>query len=496
MALKNQIKNLPMKPGVYYFIDEKSTVLYVGKAKNLRNRARQYFLKNLGRGPSIEQMVQLAADIKWIETESEIEAVLLEAEQIRKLKPKYNIRQKDDKSFLVIKITRKITNSKLLISNQILNPKSKISKPNSSNTAIKQCNNEAIFPCVELVRFKNVDLRDKSADYFGPYPSGDLLKMSLRFLRKVFPFRDCSVTKFNTYCRKGRPCTYGDLRVCTGPCAGWVNVEEYERNIKYLKDFLRGKKVKIITSLEKEMKTLSKKKLYEEAANVRNQFRALGHLNDIAVGVRDDLFDASAILFKRIECYDISNLFDKEAVGSMVVFSEGRPNKGQYRKFRIKNPHVISSAPPRRTEGETGVEKSPGRKDLSPSLPSANGGQGMGRDDNREMPASDLARLEQILTRRFAGDWPLPDLIIIDGGNLQLEVAKKVLREYNLNVPAVSISKGPQRDKNDFHFGNSLIAERFKGNTALKNIAISARDESHRFAISYYRKLHQKGIFK
>ncbi len=500
-TLKDQIKELPVRPGVYYFLDESGSILYVGKAKNLKNRLRQYFLKELGRGPAIEQMVRLAADIKWIETESEIEAILLEAEQISKLKPKYNVRQKDDKSFLVIRITKKESSkSKFLISNQIPNPK--IQNPKDPGSRAAGRDDSIAFPCVELVRFRNVDFADKSAEYFGPYPSGDLLKQSLRYLRKVFPYRDCSKTKFSTYQKKGRPCTYGDIRVCTGPCAGWVDEKTYERNVRYLKDFLRGKKSRIIRVLEKEMFSLSKKKKYEEAANIRNQFRALQHLNDVAVGVRDDFFESAPILFKRIECYDISNILDQYAVGSMIVFTDGKADKAEYRKFRIQNSnHVISTPFDKLRAGS--AEKSHMRKDphtlLAPHLTSPRGGEeplAMAQDDNEKKPNNDLSRLEQILTRRFKNDWPRPDLIIIDGGNNQLEVARRVLKRYNLNIPAISISKGPERLKNDFHFSDFAAAKYFKGNEPLENIAIMARDESHRFAISYYRTLHRKGIYK
>ncbi len=462
MTLKDQIKELPAKPGVYHFLDESGGILYVGKAKNLKNRLRQYFLKELGRGPAIDQMVRLAVQIKWTETESEIEAVLLEAEQIQKLKPKYNVRQKDDKSFLVIKITRKSQKSKVksqndnsklknVILSEAKNPNTKRSFANAQNDILR-------FPCVELVRFRNVDFADKTAEYFGPYPSGDLLKKSLRYLRKAFPFRDCSRSKFNTYKKQGRPCVYGDIRVCTGPCAGYVDEKGYERNVKFLKDFLRGKKERVVKTLEKEMLSLSKKKQYEEAANVRNQFRALQHLNDVAVGVRDDLFDPNTIMFKRIECYDISNILDQYAVGSMVVFANGKPNKDEYRKFKVRDEGLAT--------------------------------RDQGRLNN------DLARLEQVLNRRFKNDWPKPDLVIIDGGSTHLEVAKLVLKRYNLNMPSVSISKGPQRRKNDFHFSDSTVAKYFKDNKALQNIAVMARDESHRFAISYYRTLHRKGIYK
>lgn len=416
--LKAKTKELPKVPGVYHFVDQDGTVLYVGKAKNLSNRVKQYFLKELNRGPAIDQMIEFASDIKWIETESEIEAVLLEADLIKKLKPKYNVRLKDDKSFLVIKIAKK----------------SKIKNDD--------------FPLVELVRFKNVDLKDKTAEYFGPYPAGELLKKSLRYLRKVFPFRDCSKTKFNTYRKKLRPCIYGDIGVCTAPCASELSSAEYNQNIRYFKNFLRGRKKEVIESLEKSMKKYGKEKKYEEAAIIRNQLQALSHLKNVRIGLRDDLYHFNSAIFSRIECYDISNISGQYAVGSMVVFINGKSDKDEYRKFKIKG-------------------------DLS----------------------SDLERLEEVISRRFQTDWPMPNLVVIDGGELQLKVAKEVLKEFNLNVPVVSISKGPNRDKNDFHFSDTNIAKYFKESKDLQNVAILARDEAHRFAISYYRKIHGKELF-
>ncbi len=449
------ITNIPPAPGVYRFLDQKGRVLYLGKAKNLKNRIKQYFMKELGRGPAIEIMVKEAADIKWIETDSEIEAVILEAELIKKLKPKYNVRLKDDKSFLAIRIAK--------------------------NGRVAGGRSGGEFPIVELVRFKNIDLSDRTADYFGPYPSGLLLKKSLQYLRKIFPFRDCSKTKFNTYRKKGRPCIYGDIRVCSGPCNDWVDEKQYVKNISYLKSFLRGKKKLIIESLEKEMNRLSRAKKFEEAALVRNKLAALNHLKDVAIGLRDDVFE-KRIIFKRIECYDIANLptgrqvsVNNYAVGSMVVFSDGKPDKDEYRKFKI-NSSVISSD--QRESRDLSFKISP------PTLSS--------RNDNE----SDLSRLKQVLERRFTNDWPNPDLIVIDGGTLQLKIALEVLQNSSLDIPVVSISKGPERKKNDFHYGNPFVASYLAGNEEAKNILISARDEAHRFAIEYYRKLHRKDLIK
>ena len=446
--LKNFLKSAPSKPGVYHFLDENGLILYVGKAKNIKNRLTQYMQKELNRGPAIVQMVGMAATIEWTETESEIEAVILEAEQIRKLKPKYNVKLKDDKSFLAIKIAKKVPISKSQNSNRITTSKFKIS--DKSGQLVVESPDQ--FPCVELVRFKNVDLSDKSADYFGPYPSGDLLRKSLNYLRKIFPFRDCSKTKFNTWRRKGRTCIFGDIRVCSGPCNAWVNQSQYNKNIMMFKKFLRGKKREIISKLEKEMNTLSKRRRYEEAALVRNKLLALEHIKDVALGFRDDVFNSETGVFDRIECYDISNLGDKYSVGSMVVFEKGKPETSEYRKFKIR------------------------------------------RESDDEL-TNDLSRLRQVLERRFTNAWTKPDLIVIDGGEMQLKVAAAVIKNLKLDIPLISISKGPKRQKNDFHFADGNVARYFLNNDKLKNTAIAARDEAHRFAIAYYRKLHKQAIF-
>jgi excinuclease ABC subunit C len=446
--IKEQLKNLPKSSGVYHFIDIDGVVLYVGKAKNLKNRVKQYFLKELNRGPAIPQMIEKAASIKWIETESEIEAVILEADLIKKLKPKYNIRLKDDKSFLVIKISKK-------------------ESPTPPNLPSGR-GGDSLFPLVELVRFNNVDFKDKSAEYFGPYPAGDLLKKSLRYLRRIFPFRDCTKTKFNSYQKKNRPCLYGDIGVCLAPCAQEVSVADYLKNINYLKSFLKGRKKELIDNLEREMKGLARAKKFEEAAIVRNKLLGLEHLKKVALGLRDEVFNSDNILFKRIECYDISNISGQFVVGSMVVFNNGKPDKDEYRRFRIRNNELRI-------------------KDSNNPI--------IHNSEFITQPKGDIYWLKQVLERRFKNSWPKPDLLVIDGGEVQLKMAKEIVKNLNLEIPVISIAKGPERKKNEFHFGDSYTAKYFAKNLEIQNIAISARDEAHRFAISYYRKLHGKELF-
>lgn len=418
--IENKIKEAPNLPGVYQFFDISGDILYIGKAKNLKNRIKSYFLKEIGRGPTIDLMVKLATNIDFIQTDSEIEAIFLEAELINKLKPKYNARLKDDKSFLAIKI----------------------SKPEDVSPGLA-------FPPVELVRFKNVELKDKSAWYFGPYPSGDLLRKSLHLLRKIFPYRDCSANKYANHCKKGRQCLYGDIRICPAPCVGNIGIEDYQKNIAYLRQFLKGKRQAITKNITREMNAYSKRRNFEEAKICREKLAGLEHIKRVAVGLRDELFDSSALIFRRIECYDISNIGEKYAVGSMAVFKEGRPDKDEYRKFRIQS-------------------------DTS----------------------SDLERLQQVLERRFKNSWTMPDLIVIDGGELQLKVARQAMKNLNINKPVISISKGLKRRNNQFHFSDAKTAKIFENNKKLENICIASRDEAHRFAISYYRKIHIRNMLE
>lgn len=459
-------KKLSQTSGIYQFTDQTGKILYVGKAKNLKSRIKSYFAKEIGRGPAIDAMVALAAEIKTVITDSEIEAILLEAELIKKLKPKYNAKLKDDKSFLVIKIIKPkhtgvistppeptrgwIEGGEKSFSNGI--PK----QVRDDNSGVR--NDESMFPKVETVRFKNVDFSDKSAEYFGPYPSGLLLKKSLFYLRKIFPFRDCSTTKYNTYRKKGRPCIYGDIRVCTAPCVDWVNGQEYMKNINFLKSFLRDKKGEIVNKLTAEMKALSKQKRFEEAGLIRDKLNALEHLKEVAIGLRDDYFNGDNTLFPRIECYDISNIGEQYVVGSMIVFKDGKKSTDDYRRFRIMNYEL-------------------GIKDTTAGV-------------------SDLSRLKEMLERRFKNNWPLPELMVIDGGEMQLKVATEILKKNNLKIPAVSISKGKKRDKNEFHFSDEPIAKYVKNNLPLQKVLIQTRDEAHRFAIAHYRSLHKKGLFE
>lgn len=426
---KLKLNNLSTGPGIYQFYDKAGKILYIGKAKNLRSRVKSYFLKieelPETRSEAIFQMVGQIVRIKTHETDSEIEAVFLEAQLINQIKPKYNSRQKDDKSFYVIEI---------------------------SKTEI---------PRVQLIRSRNIprlsasNPRCQRFEYFGPYSSGEIVKRALRILRKIFPFANCSNTKYQWAKKLSKACLYGDINLCSGPCESAdrpslkLRTASCKKQVRYLKDFLSGKKQKIIRSLLAEMKVLSRMKKYEEAAIIRNKLFALEHLNRYSIGLKDSFDDfRSGSIFSRIEAYDISNIGGNYAVGAMTVVSLGKIDKSEYKKFKIKT-----------------IKES-----------------------------NDIAMTQEIIKRRFRNNWPRPNLIVIDGGATHLKAVNLILSELEINIPTISIAKGPDRKKDEFHYSTPEIGKYFLKNPELKNFAILARDEAHRFSQSYYRHLHRQSL--
>lgn len=415
---KLALNKITTNPGVYQFFDSKGEILYIGKAKNLRSRVKSYFLRSEelknDRSEAIYQMVNQISKIKVVELDSEIEALLLESELINKLKPKYNSRQKDDKSFYLIQISRE-------------DPQK-----------------------IKLVRSRNVDIKDKKFRYFGPYLSGDLLKRSLKILRKIFPYPDCSKTKYSRQQKEGRGCLYFDLGLCLGPCKE-NNFIENRQQINYLSSFLLGRKKLVIRSLKQRMAKLSKVNRFEHAAKIRDQIFALEHLNRYSVGIHDNFSDFQAnSIFPRIEAYDVSNIGGDYSVGAMTVATLGEVDKSEYKKFKIK---TIAGA-------------------------------------------NDIAMMSEVIRRRFKNSWPRPNLIVIDGGATHLKAVKAILFDLKIKVPLVAISKGPDRKKDDFHFSSSDLGQFFKGDNEMKKTVIRLRDEAHRFSLIYYRQLHRKGLLK
>lgn len=292
---------LPPTPGVYFFRDKQDKILYVGKATSLKDRVRSYFARDLidTRGPHILQMVERATNVTYEETESVLEALLTESRYIKKLKPAYNTRDKDDKSLNYVIIT------------------------------------DEEYPRVLVVREKELYHESyrhtKVKHSFGPFPSGYAMKEALKIIRKIFPFRDKCVT------HSGRPCFNYQIGLCPGVCVGEISKTEYAKNIRNIRAFLDGKRKEVETRIKKDMKAAASTLEFEKAENLKKQLFSLQHINDLAL-IRDDL---PKIYQGRIEAYDIAHISGKHMVGVMVAIEAGRVKKGAYRRFRIRS---VSSA--------------------------------------------------------------------------------------------------------------------------------------------------------
>jgi excinuclease ABC subunit C len=307
---------LPDEPGVYLMKNAAGEVIYVGKATSLKRRVSSYFQgdRTDDRGERIAQMVGDIWSIDYIVKPTVIEALILEANLIKHYFPPYNIKDKDNKSFLYLVITKEDFPKPLLVRGTDL-----------GDDAVKQ--------------FKAV---------FGPYTSPRALRAALDLIRRAFPWSTCDSPKpqrpaTSPQRRNPKPCFYYHLRQCPGVCIGAISKKDYGKIIRDLIKFFEGKKDGILTSYKRQMKAAAKAKRFEEAAELRNKIFFLEHIQDIAILKREDADidkiregEAPVNVFGRIEGYDISNISGTSSVSSMVVFEDGAPAKAEYRKFRIK----------------------------------------------------------------------------------------------------------------------------------------------------------------
>src|SRR4030042_1938851 len=542
--IEEQLKTLPAKPGVYLFKDNQGKVIYVGKAASLRNRLRSYFSHSTKLSFKLEKLLAGITDLETIVTDSEQEALILECNLIKKFRPSYNVRLKDDKTFPYLKIDLK---------------------------------ND--WPSVRITRrfHKNGDR------YFGPFASASSLRQTLRLIKKIFPFRSCNKTITG---KDPKPCLEYHINRCLGPCIGVVCKEDYNEVIKEVILFLEGKQELVIRDLRQKMEKASQQLQFEKAASLRDQIHAIkeviegqriavtvrGDQDAIALaqnkdlayveiffirsnkligrdyilldGIRDEepsqimtsfikqyyasassiprlillqypieeiefvtkwltnqrgapvklhvprqgakkqlmamvvenarqglaLYQAkqstiikSALTLEelkdrlglpkipmRIEGYDISNIRGNLAVGSMVVFYKGQPKPANYRRFRIKS--------------VAGID--------------------------------DYAMIQEVLRRRFRRSlstddkWATtPDLILMDGGKGHLNAALEVMKELGLNsIPAASLAK----EKEEVFIVGKTESLDIPQTSAALYLLQRIRDEAHRFALGYHKKLRQK----
>jgi len=285
----SEYKNLPESSGVYLMKDKHRRIIYVGKAGNLRRRVASYFLKS--HDARISKMVSEIQTIDFLETANALEALVLEARLIKQKKPPYNIKEKDDKSFLYIEIT------------------------------------DEYFPRVLLVRGKS----KSDGKRFGPFTSSGSAREAMKILRRIFPWHTHPAEKVGTF---KKPCFDYEIGLCPGTCVSWITRREYIKNIRGFKMFLMGKKEQLLASLKKEMTQSARKLNFEEAQIIKKKIFALTHVQDASL-----LSDPDPVHLgnERIESYDISNISGSSAVGAMAVFTGGIPDKKEYRKFKIRS---------------------------------------------------------------------------------------------------------------------------------------------------------------
>lgn len=290
---------LPDVSGVYFFRKGKE-LLYIGKATSLRDRTKSYFAKDLiaTRGPHIVDMVFKADTVTFEQTDSVLEALILEANLIKKHQPYYNTKEKDDKSWNYVAITK------------------------------EEC------PKLIVERGKNIDFDKNIAqgyklkNIYGPFTNGLQLKEALKIIRRIFPYVDVSSAKRDNYE------FYRQLGL-TPDVSDEDKKRAYKKSIRNLELFFEGKKKALLKMLEKEMKQLAKAERFEEASKVRNQIFALGHINDVSLIKNDPLRRKEKAGF-RIEAYDVAHLSGKDMVGVMTVIEDGEVSKKEYRTFNIK----------------------------------------------------------------------------------------------------------------------------------------------------------------
>lgn len=418
--LQAKLKDLPTTPGIYFHKDLKGEVIYVGKAANLRNRVRHYFQKSRNRDPKTDALVAEIKDTDWMTLETELDALFVEAEMIRRYMPRYNIMLRDDKSFTYVRIDIKSDHP--------------------------------------TVTFTRRPLDDK-AEYFGPYQSKLSVVSALRHLRKVFPYSTHEKTNIPK-----RACLQAQIGLCPGLEAGLTSLEDYRRNLKQLMMYLRGKRKKLLSEIEKSMKQAAKTKNFETAANFRNQLNALKGLERQVIFGDRELLDISKdeglmrlaqvlsleLPPRRIEGFDISHMSGTDTAASMVVFVSGVPDKSQYRKFKMRL---------------------------------------AGNNDFGHMSEAISRRLSQ----KNIKQWGLPNLFLIDGGKGQVSAAYQAMAKCAYKIPMIGLAKRYEEiivpvigDQDKLEGFNVIVLN--KADDGLK-LLMRIRDESHRFAVSYHSVL-------
>ena len=418
--------DIPAKPGVYIYRDRFGTVIYVGKAANLRHRMSQYFqASRMNRAdPKQRSLLNSIHDWDFFVVKNEDEALILESKLIKEYAPQYNILMRDDKRFLLVKINLKED-----------------------------------FPRLGLARVR----KDDGCKYFGPFPKGSALRSTIEFLSAYFGLRTCKPNTPDENTRKH--CLKRIVKDCLEPCSGKVSSREYHEHVDKMLQVLNGSPGPVIEELEKKMREAAEKKLFEKAArfrdvitNIKTVFaqknRSFRYASISSSPGSAAVESLQKILNmpsppKLIECFDISNILGTLAVASMVCFEDGSPAKNKYRRFKIREVDQID----------------------------------------------DFAMMQEVIkrhySRRLREKQLLPDLLMVDGGKGQLSAALEALAE--IDCPPLNVIGLAKKNEEIFLPGRSEAIVLDRHSAALRLLQ-AVRDEAHRFAISYHRKLRAQRL--
>lgn len=434
-AIREKVRGFPVGPGLYFMKGAGEKVLYIGKAKNLRSRAASYFQPGSGlissRGPRVAEMVEKVESIDYLETETEVDAMLKEARLIKDIRPAYNTDLLDDKTFPYLEITTSDDFAGVYITR----------KPRSKGTRL-----------------------------FGPFAGVKDLRAVFVELQKIFKFRTCrlDIRADDEKRRFFRPCLLYSIRQCSGPCADKISKANYKQIIRDLVKFLRSKRATILRQLKKQMAEAAEALQYEKAGMYRDRIRLIERLDERGMpdeDVQPEVFaaDPTEALVKLqkvldtpgpiriIEGIDVANIGGAEAVGSLVKFIDGRPFKSGYRRFKIKTVKGI---------------------------------------DDYAMIAEVVKRRYKYALR---GEELWPDLILIDGGLGHLHAAEAALHKVTgKNVPPnIRLASIAKREEEIFLQGSGKPLK-LAANSPARKLLQYVRDEAHRFAQHYHHILRSK----
>lgn len=536
MSLEDKLARVPDRPGVYVYRDAKAQVIYVGKAASLRSRVRSYFQDARPHDAKTDAMVRQIADLEYIVTDNELEALMLEANLVRKHRPRYNIILRDDKHYPFLKLTTSEAFPRLLVARRV---------------------------------------QGDGDTYYGPFYPATAMRETLRLTRQLFPLRTCAITIDG---RLERPCIQYAIHRCNAPCTGWETREGYLRTVRDVQRFLEGRDDTLLRRLTEEMEAAAGEEKFERAAVLRDQIQSLKKVQerqkiisteeldqDILGVVRQGpdacvelffvrkgrLVGQEAFFFDRVAGWtdgEVLSAFVRQFYGKAVtpapeiLLSEeipdatlvaewlsqlgGRriqlvvPQRGSRREFvamaeanaaiALQN-HLLSrddrqqyvleelqrtlslATPPNRIEGYD-ISNIQGAEPVGSLVVWENGG--MKKDDYKRFRIrtvagpDDFASLREVLTRRFARALEqgsvLPDLVLIDGGRGQLNVGLSVMQELGLDwLPVISLAK----QQEEVYVGDSAQPLALDPTSPALHTLQKIRDEAHRFAITYHKKL-------